>query len=406
MQEQKNTEITKFEKSVGVLKGLKGVYIENKTSLDKATEYSNKVIDSGKAAMSDELYNKMKNLIKKLNATQKSMNENRKPITQIMDALKKEFTEMEGKVSKNGDIQRKLNSMMQMYVDYLEKQRIAKEKEREKILKRNNELSSIIPDMEYYYNQEFQNHLSNAKLEIQNYLYDLKEMSEENEIKEKIKSYPVNYTKFSEIEWSGKGRYEFVKPEEIEKQVKNYNFQILRNKFLEEFKNDIGVFKVETIDKIPTIISRIKENEKIQKEKDAEKQAALKKAQEEKDRKFKEEQERKIKEDSLKKTESAKIESDMKFAENSIKGTASYNSEVVKSSIKTKYQYEIEVTDKTGYAKIFIFWFENEGKKLSADKIEKYTLGRAKKYAEKRATDDEVFIESEFVQYHKKVIGK
>src|SRR5690554_7300197 len=48
-------------------------------------------------------------------------------------------------------------------VDYLEKQRIAKEKEREKILKRNNELSSIIPDMEYYYNQEFQNHLSRSE---------------------------------------------------------------------------------------------------------------------------------------------------------------------------------------------------------------------------------------------------
>jgi len=66
---------------------------------------------------------------------------------------------------------------------------------------------------------------------------------------------------------------------------------------------------------------------------------------------------------------------------------------------KVKEGYNIKVLNPAGYLQLISFWFENEGKNLTNDKIESMSVTRIKAFCEKYAVKNDVTIESKLLVY-------
>ena len=66
---------------------------------------------------------------------------------------------------------------------------------------------------------------------------------------------------------------------------------------------------------------------------------------------------------------------------------------------KVKEGYDIKVLNPAGYLQLISFWFENEGKNLTNDKIESMSITRIKAFCEKYAVKNDVTIESKLLVY-------
>ncbi len=66
---------------------------------------------------------------------------------------------------------------------------------------------------------------------------------------------------------------------------------------------------------------------------------------------------------------------------------------------KVKEGYNIKVLNPAGYLQLISFWFENEGKTLTNDKIETMSITRIKAFCEKYAVKNDVTIESKLLVY-------
>jgi len=64
-----------------------------------------------------------------------------------------------------------------------------------------------------------------------------------------------------------------------------------------------------------------------------------------------------------------------------------------------KEGYLITLKSTAGYLLLVQFWFEKEGKSLSADKFEKFTFDRVKRFCEAYAAKNEELIQSPLLSY-------
>ena len=67
---------------------------------------------------------------------------------------------------------------------------------------------------------------------------------------------------------------------------------------------------------------------------------------------------------------------------------------------KVKAGYEITLNNTAAYIMLAQFWFEKEGKAWPADKVEKMTFARIKKFCEEHATKTDEKLESPVVKYN------
>jgi len=413
-EEKMPTEIIKFEQVADTIQNAGNVFNQNKLSHDKALDAANKLIEQAKRGVSKDLYDLIANLVKtKIPATQKAMLERRKPITQIMDLLKKEFTKMESDLGKDSPTIVSLQKIMNDFA--AEQERIRKENEAKIIeaQKKAQNLALIIPDCKTYFVERFNDFLFSDKDFINQKMNEIKTIEDLTKFEKWVSEYAVIYGTFNNIVF--KKTYEYVSNEEFDAELKKIDFAAMQEQFRKQYVSEMEVFIKETIDKIPTKKQQIKDaldlQEKIKAENDEAEKKHLKDIE---DKRIAEEKKRIEEEkkalDILKQQEITKqnLQNIIQASSASVQAKTAVQADLFSQiipEVKVSYEYTITIKNPIAWVELFQFWFENQAKELSEDKIANFTMERIKKYAEKQAENKNTII-SDNLEYNEIIKGK
>lgn len=360
--------------------------IESKT---KAIEAGNTLIAQiHQTGMDDVIDDRTAKLITKIKGTVDIMNERRKPFTQIVDAVKKQFTTAESELK---PVIEELQELRNVYAT--EKMKRKQEEERQAMLKlqKDKEVIEIRQNAEVTLSNFFNECILKTKQNIAKYFNELT-----------LETIGKADNKFAT------SNTDFYKKYQIPVELKltlpiHYNTQDEVNAVIlevlvssnheqktTEYSKAIQATIQEYRDKLPSkqaeleAIAKAGAEEKERMEAEAKKRAEAEQAQlilEQQER------ERKAQEDAA------------------INATAATAEEMVDANVnvsetpKVKEGYEIKLKNNAGYLLLIQFWFEKEGKALTADKLEKYTFDRVKRFCEGYAIKNEEFIQSPLISY-------
>lgn len=383
------TEVTTIMQGAGLM------LTKNEVSAKKAEDAGKALLDTIEAeGMSDDLDAALNEWQGKAKTLLGIMNERRSPITQIMTKMAKFFTEQEAKLDPKkpesvfAKIQLERNNYAALKAkkakDAADKILLEQYTANEKI----NLKAEIQTQIKAIYNDKlfaFKKFVTDTynKLTLENLA----------EIKTKISDAKINYPleAWNQIEPTIFAKYmneDDVKALVIEEREKLYD------ECSANFRENMEAHKQETLDLIPSRINELKAiakssaAEKKRLEADAEKR---KKAQEDLALKNKKEQE----EADAKKIEAQKK---MQTAGNLFNSSAALQ-QVKESQTKAREGYKINVIDTDGFAAIFMFYFEKEGRGLSVEDFSKKTMAQMVTFAEKSAHKNNEKIDSKHLEY-------
>ena len=381
---------TKFDvaKVQDVIGNAPAVYERNQVSRTKAKEMLDALLkDHFRSGMSDPLDVLFATYIEKAKTTKKQMNERRKPFTQMVDVLKKEFTGMEGELDE-------CITLAQTKRDEYATKKMQEQRERERQaqlkLEKEREVITLGGDATIKINDAFIEHLNEAK--------QLMLDTFNNATLENIE------TVFIEIGTWGeeltKETYRTFKPvlravhhsqEEIATIISN----VCKTTYPEnckKYQESIKALKIELSDKFQS-----KQKELVE----------LQKAGEEEKKRLLEEQQRREAEEKKRLEAEAEAARQKAAAETNVQTSAEIASATVNTQAEIGFEaksevkegFKININNVAGNLPIVQLWYENEGKKLPQEKIDKMTFERMRKFCEKWAMDTGEFISSEFIEY-------
>lgn len=358
--------------------------IESKT---KAIEAGQKLIELAKAGMNDVYDAQLATFISKVKNTVDLMNERRKPFTQIVNAVAKQFTTLEGELKPIIDESQELRNAWattKMLVKQ-EEERIAKLK-----LEKDKELIEIRKTTEILISGFFNECLSKTKNSIVEFFntLTLENIDSADEVlKTTSTKFDIRYEVPTNINLGMQIRY--ASEEEVNgiiSELLSADYSAKKREYTFELE---GVIK-EYRDKLPSkktelqAIANANVEEKMKLE-----AAALKRQQEEAEKLRKQQEER-----ELKAQEEASINASAATAGAMIDAGAATS-----ETPNVKEGYAITLKSNAGYLLLVQFWFEKEGKGLAIDKFEKITFDRMKRFCEAYAAKNEEFIQSPLIEY-------
>lgn len=358
--------------------------IESKT---KAIEAGQKLIELAKAGMNDVYDAQLATFISKVKNTVDLMNERRKPFTQIVNAVAKQFTTLEGELKPIIDESQELRNAWattKMLVKQ-EEERIAKLK-----LEKDKELIEIRKTTEILISGFFNECLSKTKNSIVEFFntLTLENIDSADEVlKTTSTKFDIRYEVPTNINLGMQIRY--ASEEEVNgiiSELLSADYSAKKREYTFELE---GVIK-EYRDKLPSkktelqAIANANVEEKMKLE-----AAALKRQQEEAEKLRKQQEER-----ELKAQEEASINASAATAGAMIDASAATS-----ETPNVKEGYAITLKSNAGYLLLVQFWFEKEGKGLAIDKFEKITFDRMKRFCEAYAAKNEEFIQSPLIEY-------
>ncbi|OJV40862.1 MAG: hypothetical protein BGO29_14945 [Bacteroidales bacterium 36-12] len=369
--------------------------IESKT---KAIDAGNKIIELAKSGMNDVYDAQLATYITKAKKTIDAMNERRKPFTQIVDAVKKQFTTLEAELKPTIDEAQKLRDDCTT-----EKMKAKQEEERQSRVKleKDKELIEIRGYCEVLAANYFSNCIDTTKNSIIKYF---NELTLEN-IDAADKSLETASTKFesrydlpvidlpSDTIKPGVMYIDFEIKHASDEEVVEIINSVLNADFTgkkDHYSREIAATLKEYRDKLPSkkaeleAIAKAGEEEKARLE-----EAAKKRQQEEAERLAREKSERE-----------AKAREEAAIAASAATAGAMVDASISATETpNVKEKYQIKLKNNAGYLLLVQFWFEKEGKAMPVDKFEKFTFDRIKRFCESYALKNEEFIESPLISY-------
>lgn len=392
LQVQQNTESGEFNNLPVILNSAPEILMQNQTSKSKATEayltIENLITDNG---MSDFYDNELAKFVEKGKKTITSMNDRRKPVTQMIDLIKKEFTSLESDLKSTVD---KAQSQRNAYAT--EKMKIKQEEDRQAALRlaKEKEIIEYRKSCEIAVSSYFTECASKIKSQ---FLNDFNSLTLENIDKAGFESTSSNFDTyfykginltFPDNSLLDKGTLDSIRSEFIDA---DYSAQKA------QFKAEIQSQLRELVDKIPSKKAELQtlaladaaETERLLKEKEA---------------REKDEADRIAKEAENKRKEAETA--------TSVKAAGEQAAVLVDAQVglfeapKVVESYEIKLTNIAGYLMLIQFWFEKEGKSLPQDKFEKFTFARAKAFCENYAKKNDEFIKNPTIIYEPKYKAK
>lgn len=392
LQVQQNTETGEFNNLPVILNSAPEILMQNQTSKSKATEayltIENLITDNG---MSDFYDSELAKFVEKGKKTITSMNDRRKPVTQMIDLIKKEFTSLESDLKSTVD---KAQSQRNAYAT--EKMKIKQEEDRQAALRlaKEKEIIEYRKSCEIAVSSYFTECASKIKSQ---FLNDFNSLTLENIDKAGFESTSSNFDTyfykginltFPDNSLLDKDTLDSIRSEFIDA---DYSAQKA------QFKAEIQSQLRELVDKIPSKKAELQtlaladaaETERLLKEKEA---------------REKDEADRIAKEAENKRKEAETAAS--------VKAAGEQAAVLVDAQVglfeapKVVESYEIKLTNIAGYLMLIQFWFEKEGKSLPQDKFEKFTFARAKAFCENYAKKNDEFIKNPTIIYEPKYKAK
>lgn len=386
-----------FEQIQGIIGSAPATLKANITSKDNAIKAANDLILAHTTTgMTPELDGRIAIYTDKAKKTITTINEKRKPFTQMVTALTKQFTGCEA------DIKAKVDELQKLRDDYVTKlMNDKKEADRQAAIKlaKEKEQLEVKQAVKTALSNAFYALIAAKKTKV-NELFD-KLTLETFEEKKHIFSTPIST--FNPIDLRNlvltipANTLTKEETEAITKAVLEDDATHIQ--YATEYRNSMSVFQKETIDKLPTKKLQLEELSKASEEEAKKLLEAQQKRAEEAAKELIKEQETASKVAEIAAVAEAAGQSAMASFGASFSGGSS-------ATLQVKESTQITVKHNSGYAQIFQFWLLNEGGNLTTEQIEKKTIGQMKKFCEDFATKHGEYITSEFLEYTDKYKAK
>lgn len=390
------TELQVIDTSIEVLRNGADTLRKNIMRSEKAELVAKDIINAisnNGGVMTDELDERCLNFLNKCNQALKEMNEERKPVTQVMDTIKSMFTGAENKIdkSKSGSPAYIIQSYRNAYAQKVAEENKRREEEARRKQEKANEAISIKETATKRMNEYFSQVLLRKKGELQT-TFNAITLETFDGVKSTLMGsefiYPyTHFQKFAHGMAAGK----YHTAQEIDS-IAKFETEGMFNQFAETYKSEMTGLRDQLLELLPTkkneLINLAEADEEQRKHMEEEKR----KREEEEARRIKEEEEARISKQNEQlqmNTQAARTET-LFEAEAEVAGNTKTNA---------RASYEIDVLHPIGYGQIFQFWFETEGKNLSIDKIGNTKMSQMKAFAEKTAHSKGSMIDSTYLKY-------
>lgn len=445
------TSVVKIEEFKSLISQAPSALADNKTSYDKAIAKGNELIELAKQGMNDVIDAEIASYITKVKNTKKAMNEKRSPFTQMMTLLSKEFTSLESGIDAPIDT---LQSFRNEHATKKIKER--QEAERQAQLKLAKEQEAIEIERLYRigYATASAEYILNFKTSKNEWFNALTLITVDNASTE-IAQFD---NKLSDAQFVFPVQIQLnIQYHSIEEKVMITGSlaQQLCYTAMSDFKSSIEDFKRELLDMLPSKKNQLEEIErqrleaierqrqeaerqrianeaaaeaqrkaaeadaenKVRLEEEA-RQAAIKAELERQENEAKEKERQRLANEAAenerlrKAEEEARLQEEARQSQLRAEATATVNAtgqsvsamadtqaDLFTEAPKVKEGYNIKVLNPAGYLQLISFWFENEGKNLTNDKIESMSITRIKAFCEKYAVKNDVTIESKLLVY-------
>lgn len=359
----------------------------NITSKTKAIEAGQKLVDVAKLGMNDTNDELLATFMTKAKKTIDSMNERRKPFTQIVDAVKKQFTALESDL-------KPIMEEIQGYRNSYATQKMVAKQEADRVallqLNKDKELIEIRKDFELAMSTFFNQCITGRKTEIItsfNFLTLETIDNAEVDLFSATTNFDTRFTIPTQLKIDTGIQYTTQQEvEQIMNEVLGLNYTTKKYEYTREITSCLKEYK----DKLPSKKAELIEISKAGvEEKKRLEEEAIKRQQEEAAALLLQQQEMERK---------AQVEA----AINASAATAGAMIDASVASSETpnvKEGYLITLKSTAGYLLLVQFWFEKEGKTMSVDKFEKFTFDRVKRFCEAYAVKNEEFIQSPLIEY-------
>ncbi len=382
------SELITIEKFSVEIQTATAVLEENKTSVQRATDYGNSLlVNFEKNGVNDKTYQSGSEYLMKIRKTVQTMNEKRKPLTQFLAEISKQFTSLENELAATGEtVPAKIKAKLDEYAAEIARKQREQEIEAENKRKKAIQITECEGEIRTRINQMFNSFADDCINEIETNwrnisLDDFDNVSANimSASSQLIMSDLANlrlpyFTLITSAEVS-----EIANKIKIES-LPELNHRLTRS--IESTKDSI----IEQFD------VRFDELHKIAEAKGAE-AVRLKKEAELAEQKRLAEQKARIEEDQKAAAEAVQHQKIASNINNLFESTTSNE-----NNVKVKEITEIHLTNPAGWIELVLFYFEKEGKTLSADKLEK-KFGFAKKFAEAHYMKTDEKITSKFLNY-------
>lgn len=383
------------------------VYKSNTTSCQKCTDFGKRLLAQIKAnGMNDELDMQCATYINKARNTVKKMNTNRSAITKLFDQIRSEFTGMENTIDPNKtdsipyQIQQARNA-------YAAKKREGEErKRREEMMRQQREqaLARYKAEVEDGFKRQFNVYTTNATNELTklNSGLDLKNYEAQCKI---IREYPVtlpaNYIDTLKSTVLIPIPAEIADMRDLLPGIRSSILSKLMQQFREQFQFEVGEYRDNILDMLPSKKAELERMQKADKEEKARMAAELKAREEAEAKRIEKERKRKEEEEAAKKKmqqEASEVNS--LFAGQAIVTPAGYRP---KTSVKKRLVFH----DAQGVLAAVSMWWSKEGQFMSVEelaKIFKKQITFCEKVANDKAQPE--FISSTSLSYEEEVKAK
>jgi len=364
------------------------VFIENKTSVEKAVAFGNNLLAQAQAGMNDELDTKLNNYLVRVKDTIKLMNDKRSPITSMFTAVSKLYTGLEATIdpAKPESIYSKIQKHRNDYATAKAQKAAQERAAADRKLREEQELIAIRSNLEMNVRKAFDTYL-NSEIDRLQGLFNGLTLENFKVDSEQIKNFGEVYL-FTHFENIGVNILPSQKHILIDVKTGKYE------QYKEELRAIIQEKKAYYIDRITSKYRELHEianaqlcdAEKAQLAFEAQQREAAEKAKLEKEAAERQAQ------------EAAKIEANKTvLTANTLFDIQSSTS--IQETAQVRSGYEITVTHPAGYQLIVAKYFEKEGMLQPIDVLEKKTLGQMKTFCEKLAKDKDEKIVSPYLRY-------
>lgn len=393
-------DIEVYKQAELALQNAQGVYLDHQKRLDAATVVIDTLYEKARQEMTDDLYNNIGSLIKKLNNTIDAFKESRSPITQAASALVKVFTSQENILDVKNPSTKvfQLKKFMDDYAEEKERVKRAKDYEEKLRIDKEREINSLRISASSFLEKTCNDYFYKIKNDV---------MAMVNSIS--LENYDLLYNKIKGIKYDISEREILGTFSVTPSNLVSYEQKgdIIAGLLLSDGWNnqkllvyqDISIYIQETLQTLPSIKRELEdlslaskaETERILRDK--QNREALQKAEMEETR-LKAEQDL-LEQEKMKQTQQS-IQSAFEFGVSKAE---------LATGIKTKSTYEITLAYPSGLLEIVNFWITHQKWPMEEVKVLPVSFDRMIRFAEKEASNGEM-IKSQFVVYKEKTSAK
>lgn len=388
------------EQMVEIFKGAPAVLQLNSGSSARAVAASvallNEIVTAG--GMTDEFDERINGHLVKLKKSLETMNERRKPFTQMMDEVKTMFTACEKQIDPKSDSYMKLQFMRDDWAKKKAQLRQEEERKQKLELEKEKERVSIATEFVTEAEKKFIAFVGKCKAAMSGN-FDKITLENIDRGKKWIEEcYPeLTYSDYTQL-LTFQPFVSYLTETDIHA-IREKSLAGLFENLKESFATHIGTLRRDLLDKLPSKRQELEAIEKAKREGDEKEAARIKHDQEQREIKDREAAAQKLEEELRNKTEEG--ESNVQAAvTNAVFDATADTLAVEQPAAKVRESITITVLNPQGYMLLLAQYFQKKGGGEPVADLDKRTFKQVKTFCEKLANDsDDNRLQSPFLKY-------